>query len=287
MEPGTTYHYRVGADGHWSADATFTTAPAVGQAAPFRFALAGGLPRGLSHLGLILDAIEPHAPDFYLFSGDAVNLGGSMPEWDAWFDAGLGHLDHRPPAFAHGNHEFQAQNYYALVAQPGNEQWFSFDYADAHFVVLNDTVGAPGDRDVQAAWMQADSAATDATWKFRAAPHVRVLLVHHPWLRAKPAGFLVANRGVRWGRPGLRGQLTITSGPTPCRPACRPCPACTTYIVAGGAGAVLYENDLANAFTAVAAVTEHFVIVDVAAGTLTLTAYDLAGNVLDTFVTTR
>jgi len=50
---------------------------------------------------------------------------------------------------------------------------------------------------------------------------------------------------------------------------------------------VLYGNDRSNPFTEAAAVTENFVVVDVADGTLTLTAYDLGGNVLDTFVTTR
>jgi hypothetical protein len=54
-----------------------------------------------------------------------------------------------------------------------------------------------------------------------------------------------------------------------------------------GAGASLYGNDLSNAFTEVAAITNHYVLVDVAGGTLTLTAYDLGGNVLDTFTTTR
>lgn len=288
LEPGTTYHYRVGGDGHWSTDATFTTAPAVGQTAPFRFALAGDSRGDQATWGLILDAIEPHAPDFYLFSGDAVNLGGAMPEWDAWFDAGLGHLDHRPLVFAHGNHEFQAQNYYALVAQPGNEQWFSFDYADAHFVVLNDTVAAPGDREVQAAWMQADLAATDATWKFAlhhmsayssCTTHGSEENLRRLWSPIEESGGVVLdfaghNHNYERSYPMHAGVRTVPE-------------LGTTYIVAGGAGAVLYENDLANAFTEVASVTEHFVIVDVAAGTLTLTAYDPAGNVLDTFVTTR
>ncbi|MDP2307337.1 MAG: fibronectin type III domain-containing protein [Pseudomonadota bacterium] len=288
LTPGTTYHYRVGGEGHWSADATFTTAPNPGEAAPFRFAVTGDSRDNQATWGLLLDAMESHAPDFYLFSGDAVDLGVNMSEWDAWFAAGEGHLDHRPLVFAHGNHEFQVQNYYALVAQPGNEQWFSLDYADAHFVVLNDTVATAGDRELQAAWMEADLAATEAKW--------RIALHHMPayssctthgsnvdlqtlWSPIEEAGGVVLdltghNHNYERSYPLLDGaQTTAELG--------------TTYVVAAGAGAVLYGNDLSNAFTEVAAVTENFVIVDVADGTLTLTAYDLGGNVLDRFVTTR
>jgi hypothetical protein len=61
----------------------------------------------------------------------------------------------------------------------------------------------------------------------------------------------------------------------------------TTYIVSAGAGADLYDNDLEQPYTAVAQVTFHYVIVVVSGNTVTATAYDLAGNVLDTFSTSR
>jgi hypothetical protein len=288
LEPGTTYHYSVGGEGHWSVDATFTTAPPKGEAAPFRFAIAGDSRDDQATWALVLDAMEAHAPDFYLFSGDAVDLGVNMDEWDAWFEAGEGHLDHRPLVFAHGNHEFQVQNYYALMAQPGNEQWFSLDYADAHFVVLNDTVATAGDRELQAAWMEADLAATAAKWKFAlhhmpayssCTTHGSNLDLQDLWSPVEEAGGVVIdfaghNHNYERSVPLRDGvQTTAELG--------------TTYVVAAGAGAVLYGNDRSNPFTEAAAVTENFVVVDVANGTLTLTAYDLGGNVLDTFVTTR
>jgi hypothetical protein len=288
LTPGTTYHYRVGGAGNWSEDATFTTAPTPGQAAPFRFAVTGDSRDNQDTWGLVLDAMEAHAPDFYLFSGDAVDLGVNMTEWDAWFEAGQGHIDHRPLMFAHGNHEFQVQNYYALFSQPGNEQWFSFDYADAHFVVLNDTVATAGDRELQAAWMENDLGATAAKWRFAlhhmpayssCTTHGSNAELQDLWSPVEEAGGVVLdftghNHNYERSYPLRDGaQTTAELG--------------TTYVVAAGAGADLYGNDLSNAFTEVAEITQNFVIVDVTDGTLTLTAYDLGGNVIDTFTTTR
>ncbi len=288
LAPATTYHYRVGGEGHWSEDSTFTTAPEPGVPAPFRFAVAGDSRDDQATFGLVLDAMEAHAPDFYVFTGDAVSLGVDMAEWDAWFEAGKGHLDRRPLLFTHGNHEFQVQNFYALFAQPGNEQWFSLDYADGHIVILNDTVATEGDRQVQANWMAADLRATEATWRFAAhhmpaysscTNHGSTLELQSVWSPVEEAGGVVVdfaghNHNYERSFP-LRGGVPTT----PDRG--------TTYVVTAGAGAVLYDNDMEHDFTEVAEVTENFVIVEVADGTMTLTAYDLGGNVLDTFVTTR
>lgn len=286
--PGTTYHYRVGGEGHWSEDRTFTTAPAPGSAQPFKFAVGGDSRDNQAVWGQALDAIDALGVDFYLFTGDAVDLGSNTDEWDAWFAAGEGHLDQRPLMMAHGNHEFQVQPYYALLAQPGNEQWFSFDYANAHFVALNDTIAAQGDLEVQRDWMQADLAATSAPWRltFHHIPAYSSCTTHGSdatlqelWSPVQEAGgvaldFAGHNHNYERSWPLRDGaQVADTAG--------------TTYVVAAGAGADLYGNDLSNAFTAVANVTHHFVVVSIDGGTLDLTAYDLAGNVIDTFTTTR
>lgn len=288
LQPGTTYHYRVGGEGHWSPDHTFTTAPAPGTAQPFRFAVAGDSRDNQATWGLVLDAMEAHAPDFYMFSGDAVDLGVNMAEWDAWFDAGAGHLEGRPIVVAHGNHEFQAQPFYALVAQPGNEQWFSFDFANVHFVMLNDTVAQAGDEEVQAAWMAQDLAATAQPLRFAfhhmpayssCTTHGSDMDLRALWSPVEEAGgvaidFTGHNHNYERSVP-LRSGVEVAADMG------------TTYVVSAGAGAVLYGNDLSQPFTDVAAVTENFVIVEVDGTRTTLTAYDLAGNVLDTFTTTR
>lgn len=288
LAPGTTYHYRVGGAGGWSADRVFTTAPAPGVATPFRFVVAGDSRDDQATWGLLLDAAEAYAPDFYVFSGDAVDIGVNMTEWDAWFEAGEGHLDARPLLIAHGNHEFQAQHYYAMFALPGNEQWYTTDYADAHIVTLNDTVAAAGDLELQAAWMEADLAATDAKWRFAnhhqpayssCTTHGANLNLQELWSPVEEAGgiaidFTGHNHNYERSVPLRAGAETTQD-------------LGTTYVVAAGAGANLYGNELSQTYTAVAAVTENFVVVDVNGDVTTVTAYDLAGNVLDAFAVTR
>lgn len=286
LSPATTYHYRVGGEGHWSEDRSFTTAPGAGS--PVRFGVAGDSRDNQAVWGQILAAMEPMAPDLYMFSGDMVDLGTNLAEWDAFFENGEGYLDRRPIVMAHGNHEFQVQPFYALAAQPGNEQWFSFDWGDAHFVVLNDTVAASGDREVQAQWMATDLAETDRAWKlaFHHIPAYSSCTTHGSnsdlqelWSPVEEAGgvafdFAGHNHNYERSHP-LRGGVQVAAEEG------------TTYVVSAGAGADLYGNEGADAFTASYAVANHFVMVEIEGDAATLTAYDLAGNVLDTFTTTR
>lgn len=288
LTPGTTYHYRVGGPDAWSDDFTFTTPPAPGEDAAFRFAVAGDARDNQATWALLLDALAERAPDFLLFSGDAVDIGVNMDEWDAWLDAGEGHLASMPVLMAHGNHEFQAQNYYALFAQPGNEQWFAFTWGPARFFFLNDTVAETSDIDAQAAWLEAGLAETDARWRFAVhhkpaysscTTHGSDLSLREAWSPIEEAGGVVVdftghNHNYERSVPLYGGaEVAAREG--------------TTYVVTAGAGADLYGNDLSQPFTAKAEIAEHYVIADVSGDTLALTAYDLAGNVLDTFSTTR
>lgn len=282
LTPGSTVHYRVGGEGHWSPDRTFTAAPPAGSTERFRFLMAGDSRDNQAVWAQILDAAEAHAPEFYVFTGDAVDLGTNLEEWDAWYAAGDGHYDEHVVLNAHGNHEFQTQTYYALVALPGNEQWYSFDYGPAHFTALNDTVAAADDFQIQADWMADDLAAATTPWRFvyhhmpaytsceRHAGNTTLQALWSPVEEAAGVAVDFTGHNHNYERSyAMRDRVATEGG--------------TTYVVSGGAGADLYDNQLANAYTAVAAVTDNYVIVDVDGASVSLTAYDLAGNVLDTW----
>ncbi len=293
LTPATTYHYRVGGEGHWSADHTFTTGPAPGSTTAYRFVVAGDSRNNAAVWGQILEAAEQFAPDFYIFSGDAVELGSDLEEWRAWLGEGLGYIERRPMVMIHGNHEFMAQPFFGLFAMPANasadrtddEQWFSFDYGNGHFVVLNDTL-AP--LDTQATWMTGDLAATSQPWKFvshhqpaysSSTTHGSNIDVREAWSPVEEAAGVALdlvghNHNYERSVPLRDGVETdLASG--------------TTYVVSGGAGADLYGNDLAEPFTATATVDNNWVLVEVNGGTLTLNAYDLSGNVIDTLTLSR
>lgn len=287
LEPGRTYHYRVGGEGHWSADYAFATGPRPGSTEAFRFVLAGDSRDNPDIWGQILAASDAYAPDFTIFSGDAVANGADLTSWGTWLDEGVGYNERRPLMAVHGNHEFLAQPFFALFALPTNagidrtddEQWFSFDYGNGHFVFLNDTL-AP--YDVQATWMDADLKATTQPLKFVAhhqpayssctthGSNTTIQSVWSPVEDENGVAFDLAGHNHNYERSvPLRGgvETDVANG--------------TTYVVSGGAGAALYGNDMANLFTTAAAVENNWVLMEVEGEHVTLTAYDLAGNVLD------
>jgi hypothetical protein len=63
-----------------------------------------------------------------------------------------------------GNHEANAHWFYDYMSYPPPEDYYSFDYGNAHFIMLDSPKGfALGSE--QYAWLEKDLAATKATWK--------------------------------------------------------------------------------------------------------------------------
>ena len=72
----------------------------------------------------MLQAGAAEAPDLALFTGDANDLGSIQDDWEAWFAAGKGVLEHLPLMMVHGNHEINSRHYYSQFPMPGNQQWY-------------------------------------------------------------------------------------------------------------------------------------------------------------------
>src|SRR5258706_8316087 len=93
-------------------------------------------------------------------------LASVVEDWAAWFDAARDVLPHLPLMTVQGNHEANLQPYFAQFPMPGNHRWYSFDYGDLHFTVLNDTpLDASEISGAEKAFLEADLAATKKTWK--------------------------------------------------------------------------------------------------------------------------
>ena len=282
LTPGTTYHYRVGTGDHWTADATFATAPADGR--PVRILVAGDSRGNAATWGQVLQAGAAEAPDLAIFTGDANDLGSIQEDWEAWFAAGKGVLEHLPLMVVHGNHEINARHYYSQFPMPGNQQWYSFDYGPAHFTVLNDTpqdmASIAGE---QAQFLDADLGKTTQPW--RLVTHHKPLYTsstgHGPdtglqqaWeaiLDARHVDLDLNGHAHDYERsyPLMAGQ-PVADGQGP------------VYIVEGGGGADPYDV-APQAFTAKAMTTYGYVLLDVTAQQLTLTAKALDGSVIDTY----
>ncbi len=283
LSPATSYTYRVGGAGAWSEPYTFRTAPAKGSTDAFRVAFLGDSRDDVETWAEVAAAIAASAPDLLVFSGDMVGTGSKQEEWDAWYKAS-GDLFARVPLIAaHGNHEFLAQNYFAQLGLPGNEEWFAVDWGDALFITLNDTVRNAEEIEIEQPQFLIDElSATRAGWRLTN-HHQPVYTVSGSHasredLRADWAGIWeewdldvdVAGHNHTYERSvPIRGGIEDPQG--------------TTYLVSGGAGAPLYTTVEAWWYGAVANPTYHYVLADFSSESADFVVRDLAGNVIDQF----
>jgi 3',5'-cyclic AMP phosphodiesterase CpdA len=290
LEPETTYSYRVGGEGHWSKTYTITTPGAPGSFDTFRVAISGDSRGAYDTWGQLLRKMDAAEPDFFLFSGDMVEIGPAQSEWDAWFAAGEDILAERAFVPAHGNHEMLAVHYFAQFALPSDhEQYFALDYGNLLVLSLNDTVADQGLRDVEERnFIEAELRDTAAQWKvaMHHQPAYSTCTNHHSNLNVREAwSDVFESFGVNLV---LAGHNHIYERSLPIKNGAEQNPGeGTVYLVSGGAGAPLYTNSEEQWFGDVAKPVEHYVIADFSPSGIDVVAYDLSGNVIDSFTIPR
>jgi acid phosphatase type 7 len=280
LAPGTTLQYRVGVDGAFSDTYTYTT---IDPAATELTILVVGDSRGGN--GTLADLVSlavPHDPQLVIHTGDMVNAGSSLSEWADLYDH-MPELATTPMVSVHGNHEYLAEEFFGMVASPGDEEYFSLDIGPVHLAVLNDSRD-PVEMEAQAAWLDQDLAKTSATFT--------VLATHKPMYSSGTHG----GEGITHGKivPVLDDRevdLVLCGHDHGYE---RTLPLCneavienaadgTTHVTAGGGGAYLYTF-VGDWFTAHSESVHHMVIVTVSERVLTLTAVRHDGSVMDEFV---
>ncbi len=328
LTAGTRYFYKVGGQGHWSPVLDTATGPAPGDSAPFSFAVAGDSRNNMNNAWPVVEhRIADRGVDFEVYTGDAVFLGALQSDWDTFFEAADGSfavtdlLAHVPLMPVNGNHEVLSVPYLAQfsmpqVQSPGEgaqgEEWYSFDYGDAHFVMLNDTVTDDGViAGAEADWLRADLGAVDRSqtpWVFVA--HHRLFYTcmsthppdmglrqawqpifddlgvdfvlgghNHVYERSKPIRGLAADGSPMLAAAGPDDTPVIGSDGTP---------SGTLYVLTGAAGAPLYDvSDTCN-FTHTARAVPTYGVFQLDGRTVTFTAYDaMSDAVIDTFSYTK
>lgn len=326
LTPDTTYYYRVGGPGHWSDAFEFVTGPVLGSTAPFTFGVTGDS-RGNEEDSWTISQrrLRDVGVDFEIFSGDAVTYGPVQGEWDLFLGAeldGFGveeFLATRPIMLANGNHDALAVNYLAQFALPQErsagevdpEEWFSFDYGNAHFISLNDTVlddsvlgGAESD------WLRADLSAVDRAvtpWVFvmHHRPLYTCLSTHAPDVNLRSnwqplfdefgvdVVFAGHNhvyertnpiRGLEAGAPVIAPHVSATGAPE----FAGGLPSGTVYIVAAGVGAPLYEVETSCAFSREGLAVRNYVVVEIDGDSFEMTVRNaLTDDVIDELAYTR
>lgn len=183
LVPDTDYEYRVGYDGKRNDWKPFKTA---GKGAFKALIFPDSQSSDYSDWERIAQSARKANPDaqFFVNLGDLVDNGEDPSQWRAWFDSLRGIIDVIPCAPVLGNHETYNMNwkvrmpeaYLHLFSLPPNgkaefqNQYYSFDYGDVHFTVLNTQFDEmlqfqPSLVETQAAWLNEDLTQSTKKWK--------------------------------------------------------------------------------------------------------------------------
>lgn len=192
LNPGTKYVYRVGGPDGWSEPRTFTTE--AENVSVFKFLVFGDSQSVNYSLWrtTLTQAYKANSDAvFFTNVGDLVDVGQDYSHWNRWFDAAQGIADTIAVMPITGNHEnYTPERRFSLpvffTAQfklPSNGpaglvgQVYSFDYGEAHFVMLDSQEGEqrefiPDMLNIQRAWLDQDLGGTNKKWK--------IVFVHRP-----------------------------------------------------------------------------------------------------------
>ena len=220
LTPRTTYEYRVGYEnkrGDWhplttagsgankvattddAANTSATTGDAKAAKSEDFTALIFPDSQSADYRGwdaLAKDAYKRNpTAAFFINMGDLVDNGEDASQWDAWFTAVEPMIETIPFVGVMGNHETynlqwqvrEPKAYLSLFDFPAvpqredNNRYYSFDYNDVHFVVLDTQLAERPEAEREQAlareeaWLRQDLATTKARWK--------VVLMHKDILR--------------------------------------------------------------------------------------------------------
>ncbi len=189
LTPNTTYYYAV-----WCNDlrlepesvGRFTTPPPVGARQPFRAWIVGDSGTGGLPQMRVRDAATAHwqqdPPDLFLHLGDMAYGSGTDLQFTLFFFGMYADILRDIPVYpTMGNHEgvtsvaaSEEGPYYEAYVLPragelgglasGTEAYYSFDWANVHFIVLESHQSDRTPEGAMLTWLAEDLAATDADW---------------------------------------------------------------------------------------------------------------------------
>lgn len=204
LKPGTKYFYRVGSGAEKTASgedapprgpiSAFTTPPINGTSQPTRVWVLGDPGTKSAPQIAVRDAYYKFAAsrpaDLWLMLGDNAYPDGTDADFQkAVFEMYPETLRSAPLWPALGNHDAKSANsitqsgvYYDIFTLPtrgqaggvpsGTEAYYSFDYANIHFICLDSHDTDRSGEGAMAQWLKADLAATKRDWL--------IAFFHHP-----------------------------------------------------------------------------------------------------------
>lgn len=193
LTPGTLYYYKVA--GGLTATGSFRTL--VTGAPMFRFVHMGETHVDTAVTGFA-EEINAAEPLLILDSSDQVDHGLVRKEWDRYFTYGQAFYSKTPLLAAVGNHTYTLSSgipipgswgkseFRKIMANPGNEEWYSVRCGNTLFICLNSTWYFESPKRIfkqQREWLKATlQAATDGVDD----PTFKVVYMHIPMFSSGP-----------------------------------------------------------------------------------------------------
>lgn len=200
LAPGTAYVYRVGRSGSWSEERRFTTDDPAAKTLTFSYMgdvqPARDTAGDFAKWGALTKAMYRRNPElaFSVLGGDVVNSGISLAEFDAFRKNAGAVFSNLPLLSTVGNHESnfiggKPELFLDVFALPQNgpegfkEEFFSFDAANCHILVLNSWIFSGEQKLTEADyarvndWIRRDLASSTADWQI-VITHIPTYAVH-------------------------------------------------------------------------------------------------------------
>jgi hypothetical protein len=279
LEAGKTYYYDIGMGE--AGKGSFKSPPKRGDS--YRFLVYGDTrTRHDVHRRVVGRILEAEMPDFVLHTGDLVENGSDSALWPIFFDIERELLRHTTLFPSLGNHERNDRQFYEFFDMP--LPYYSFNWGNAHFVVLDSDLGNVADTPsaraafwaAQTKWLEEDLA-NNQTAAFR------FVSAHHPPMTAV-ASRQGSNKQMTDLMPlfekyhvtaGLFGhdhnyQHYLKNG--------------IHYVITGGGGAPLYDVKMPPKDITIKTMSiENFVSVNVTGTVAKVKATGIDGSVVDEF----
>jgi hypothetical protein len=277
LSMGSIYHYKVRSDGsdltgdltfHSGKDATYNS---------FTFVAMGDhRSNPIAHAD-VAHRVEIIDPELNVDSGDLTSDGDSLLTWDLEFFLPEKDVMARSCLFPSiGNHDGTAANYmdyfYLPTESSGTERYYSFDYANAHFVII-DNYSSFSAGSAQYNWLVSDLAANQSKrWMFA--------VFHKPPYSSSSHGSDLTVRNTLCPLFELYGVDIVFNGHD--HDYERSYVNGVYYIVTGGGGAPLYANAYSS-WTQFSASAYHCCKITINGNSLNFEAIKPDGTVLDSF----
>ena len=196
LKPATRYYYAVGAHGaepKVSEDNWFITAPVAGTEQSVRLLILGDPGLAIPGQAKVRDAAlgwlrknqRPNraAMDLLLTTGDNAYRSGENEQFQQHFFEPFKNILRNTPVWpVYGNHDARRWAFFEIFTFPtqgesggvasGTEHYYSFDYGQVHFVILDSHDSSRSTQGEMAKWLRKDLKANQLPWV--------ISLFHHP-----------------------------------------------------------------------------------------------------------